>query len=305
MSTILITGGKGLMGNAFRALQNTTENKFLFVGREDADLVSQADVSHLFEETRPDYVIHAAARVGGIGRNLSSPAEQFYDNIMMNTNVIEQAYRSKVKKLIVFSSGCVFPGDLLVQSENKLHNGEPYYAHKSYAYAKRMVDIQIEAYNQQYGTAYSTVIPGNIFGEHDNFNLEDGHVIPALIHKCYIAKLGNTPFKVWGTGEASREFIYSQDVAKACLGMLHKDHPKKIIVSGKLLKIKNVVDLICQAFDYHNVEWEKDKPEGQMFRSSDRTVFDKAFPDFEHTDVTKAINTTCQWFSDNHENARR
>jgi GDP-L-fucose synthase len=300
MNKILITGGNGLMGNAFRSLEDTTEDTMIFVSRDDADLVVSTQVDDLFCKHSADYVIHAAARVGGIGKNLASPAEQFYCNIMMNTNVIEGAYRRNVKKLLAFSSACAFPGDLLVQSEDKLHEGEPYPAHKSYAYSKRMVDIQIEAYNQQYGTSYSTIIPGNIFGEHDNFNLEDGHVIPALIHKCYLAKLNKTPLKVWGTGEASREFIYSVDVAKACLEMLYKDQPDKLIVSGKLFKIKEIVALVCQAFDYYNVEWETDKPEGQMFRSSDKTVFKETL-----TDITEAINKTCKWFSDNYEDARK
>lgn len=303
---ILVTGGDGLIGNSFKSISNNYDNfEFIFTNRKEADLTKESDVNNLISKYKPEYVIHAAARVGGIGLNLNSPAEQFYNNIMMNTIMIEYCKKYNVKKLLAFSSACAFPGDLLIQKESELHSGEPFEAHRSYAYAKRMVDVQIEAYNKQYGLDYGTIIPGNIFGKFDNFNLQNGHVVPSLIHKCYNAKKTNTKFSVWGRGDASREFIYSDDVAKACVDLLEKKFPQRIIISGNVYKIKDIVSLICKYFNYYNIEWQTDKPEGQLYRSSDKTVFNSVLPDFSLSDIEESINKTCKWFEENFKEARK
>ena len=295
--TILVTGGKGLVGSALKAISGEYGYNFFFTDRSTHDLTREDDVRRLFEESRPDYVIHTAARVGGIGRNLSSPAQQFYDNILMNTYVIDQSSRHDVKKLIAFSSVCAFPASAKLFSEDILHDGAPYPAHGSYAYSKRMVDVQIEAYNSQYGLNYCSVIPANIFGENDNFNLEDGHVVPSLIHKCFVAKKQNTTLDVWGDGSPMREFLYSKDVARVCLGLLEKNIlPQRIIVSGNQeLTIKTLVDMICNLFDYHNVSWSPEKPNGQQRRPSDKSVFNEFFPNHSFTGIEDALGETIMW----------
>jgi len=306
--TILITGGTGLVGSAIKSLSEEYKNyNFVFSTHKECDLTKEEEVKNLFSKHKPNYVIHTAARVGGIGRNLETPAQQYHSNVLMNTHVIHYSHLHEVEKLIAFSSVCAFPNGATEITEDILHDGEPYPAHYSYAYAKRMVDVQIDAYKKQYGADYCSVIPGNIFGENDNFNLDDGHVVPSLVHKCFIAKRDNSALQVWGDGSPYREFLYSKDVARACLDLIESKSklPKRVIVSGKEeTQIKNLVEMICDAFDYHNVEWQTEKPNGQLRRPTNKEVFNKHLPNFDHTELRKAIKKTVSWFEKNYPNVR-
>jgi GDP-L-fucose synthase len=285
MAKILVTGGNGLVGSALKALVSEySDLEFVFSGHKDHDLTNEGDVKRLFEETRPNYVIHTAARVGGIGRNLSTPAQQYYCNILMNAFVIHYAQMSGVEKLLAFSSVCAFPSSAECLSEDILHDGEPYPAHYSYAYAKRMVDVQIGAYKKQHGVNYCSVIPGNIFGENDNFNLEHGHVVPSLVHKCHLAKQNGKPLQVWGDGTPYREFLYATDVARACIDLLNLkgELPQRIIVSGE----------------------EETQINGQLRRPTNKSVFAQTLPDFKYTNLKTAMKNTVRWFEKNYPKVR-
>jgi GDP-L-fucose synthase len=305
---VLVTGAGGLVGSAIAAIgAEYPQYEFVFSGHKQHDLTKEEDVKALFEETQPDYVIHTAARVGGIGRNLETPGQQYYSNILMNTFVIHYAHLYNVKKLLAFSSVCAFPAGSPEIHEDILHDGEPYPAHYSYAYSKRMVDVQIHAYKQQYKTNFCSVIPGNIFGEHDNFNLKDGHVVPSLVHKCHVAKQNGTPLEVWGDGTPYREFLYSKDVAKACIELLspHVELPRRVIVSGQReTQIKDLVEMVCDAFDYHNVKWLTDKPNGQLRRPTNKQIFNKTLGGFFYTDLREAMKNTVEWFTQNYPKVR-
>lgn len=303
---IMVTGGEGLVGSSLKRLGEETQHQIVTVSRKDADLTDRNQVNSLFKKHRPDYVIHAAARVGGIGRNLETPANQFTENILMNTHVIDAAYQHGVKKLIAYSSVCAFPSDLNVLSENKLQDGPPYPAHGAYAYSKRMVDVQIEAYRKQYGVQYCSIIPGNIFGENDNFNLKDGHVVPSLIHKAYLAKKNGTPLSVWGDGTPLREFIYVDDLSRVCLSLLDIDNiPQKLLVSGTEFSIKQIVELVAKFSGVEKIEWDSSKPNGQLRRPTDKTLFKQYFPDSITTSVELSIEKTVNWFFENYESARK
>lgn len=311
--TILVTGGNGLVGSAIRDISCLyPQYNYYFTKHEDIDLTKEELVEKLFKKVKPDYVIHTAARVGGIGRNLNSSAQQFHENILMNTHLIHHAYLNKVEKILVFSSMCVYPAETQIISEDIMHKGEPFRAHWSYAHAKRMVDVQISAYKQQYGIKnYCSLIPGNMFGENDNFDLEDGHVIPSLIHKCFLAKRTNSRFEVWGNGSATREFLYAQDVAKVCIELLSREDidelPERLIISAeKECSIKEIANKICNIFNFpiENIKWLLDKPSGQAERPSDHTFFRKYFPDFRFTDIDIALKNTIEWFNKNYPNVR-
>ena len=305
---VLVTGAGGLVASAIQSEgKKYPEYEFLFSGRRDHDLTKQEDVERLFVEFKPDYVIHTAARVGGIGKNLNSPAQQYYDNILMNTHIIHTAYLNNVEKLIAFSSVCAFPADSKILKEENLHDGPPFPAHGSYAYSKRMVDVQIAAYRKQYGTQYCSVIPGNIFGEYDNFNLEDGHVVPSLIHKGYLAVEKNNPLEVWGDGTPTREFLYAKDVARACIELLKKDKlPQKIIVSGQEeITIRSLVKKILHIYGHEKVKWLTDKPNGQMKRPSSKKVLHEILPHLEFTPIEEALEHTIRWFQKNYRDARK
>ncbi len=303
---ILVTGCDGLVGSAIRDIATETKHEFVFLNRKSLDLLDSKEVQSTFKYIKADAVIHGAARCGGIGLNISTPAEQFTDNILMNTNVIHAAFLSNVKKLIAFSSVCAFPAHVTYLQEEKLHDGLPFDAHQSYAYTKRMVDIQIQAYKKQYNVNYCSVIPGNIFGEKDNFNIENGHVIPSLIHKFYIAKKENKPVTIWGDGLSYREFIYSKDLAKLCLLLLEKENlPLRLLMSGeKEFQIKEIVNKISKICQYDNIIWDTEKPNGQRNRPSDHTLFKTYFPKYEFESLDSSLEKTVNWFFDNYPNIR-
>jgi GDP-L-fucose synthase len=306
---VLITGANGLVGSAAFDLNiNYKELDFVPITRKMCNLTNEKEVVDLFKHYKPNYVLHAAARVGGIGGNLTHPVQQFNDNILMNAYVIREAYENKVEKFIGFGSVCAFPGDLDKLKEENYLQGEPYPAHKSYAYAKRMLSVQLEAYKQQHNFNSCVILPANIFGENDNFNLADGHVVPSLIHKCFLAKRDNVPFQVWGNGSARREFLYAKDVAEICLKLLTRDEelPGRLIISGgKENSIKEVVEKLCDIFDYHNVEWQTDKPNGQKARPTDKELFTSLFPYYNFTDVDWALKQTVEWFKINYPHVRK
>ena len=301
MSKLLVTGGTGLVGSAI-----STGTK---LSSQDANLTIWDETYGIIREESPDNIIHCAGRVGGLGSNMNHKGEFFYDNIMINTNVIEAARLTNVKKLVCFLSTCVFPDDVKYPlTEKKVHLGEPHHSNYPYAYAKRMADIQIRAYREQYGVNYISVIPTNIYGPNDNFNIDNGHVVPSLIHKCYLAMKNNHPFYVWGSGKPLREFIYSEDVAKLTEWALDEyDETEPIIFStSEEISIRAVVDLIVTAMNYKgDVIWEEDKPDGQYQKPSDTTKLKTYLPDFKFTPIEVGITKSVEWFIENYEKARK
>jgi len=305
---ILITGGTGLIGTSIEEIRDEyPQYDFVFSSSKEFDLTREEEVKALFEETKPDYVLHAAAKTGGMGAKIESPGQQFYDNVLMNSYVIHYSYLYKVKRLLVFSAKAAFSPDLHFIKESDLHVGTPHPIFCSYGYSKRMMDIQIQAYEKQYGTNFCSVICGNVFGKRDGFDMENGNVIPSLIHKCFLAKKNGTPLKVWGDGTPYREFIYSKDVAKICLELLNDniELPNKVIVAGdKEVQIKQLVDIICKMFDYYNVEWLSDKPNGSQKRTSDKSIFRGLLPSYEFTNLNDALKQTVEWFIEKYPNVR-
>ena len=298
---VLITGGTGLVGSSI--------SQGIKLSSKDGDLRDLDKTLEIFDKHKPNKVIHCAGRVGGLGGNMNYKGEFFYDNIMMNTNVIEAARRTGVERLVCFLSTCVFPDDVEYPlTEEKVHLGEPHFSNYPYAYAKRMADIQIRAYREQYGIEYVSVIPTNIYGPHDNFNIETGHVLPSLIHKCYLAQQNNTDFVIWGTGKPLREFIFSKDIAKLTEWVLdnYTDEQPIIFSTSDAVTIKDVVDLIVEYMNFKgNVVWDRDKPDGQYRKPSDNSKLKSYLPDFEFTPIDIGIKKSVEWFVKNYEKARK
>ena len=307
-NSILITGAKGLVGNAVRSIRNEyPEFKLYFSESHLDDLTDQNDVEELFKYVRPHHVLHLAAKCGGIQRNLNNPIQQLEDNLLMNTNVIRAAAKYDVEKLIAFSSVCVFPKKYEVLTEDSMHDGEPFEAHKYYAHAKRLVDLQIEAHRKERGVNWCSLIPSNIFGKHDFYNLTLGHVVPSLIHKAFLAKQNNEPLHIWGTGVAKREFLYSEDLARICLELFRREEqmPQKMIVSsGEELEIREVVSKIQRLFGIKEIKYDVDKPNGQLSRRCDLTLFNSIFPNFEFTSLDFALEESVRWFQENYPRVR-
>ena len=300
MTKILITGSNGLVGSSI--------NGDVKIGRE-YDLRNYNETERMFQEHKPTHVIHCAGKVGGLGGNMKRKGEFFYDNIMINTNVIESARKNGVEKLVCFLSTCIFPANVEYPlTEEKIHLGKPHFTNDAYAYAKRMADVQIRAYKEQYGLNYTSVIPTNIYGINDNFNLEDGHVIPMLIHKCYLAKLNNTDLVIWGSGEPLREFIYNKDVAKLTEWVLKEyNESEPIILSNSIeISIKDIVIMIAKEMEFSgNIIFDTTKPDGQFRKPSDNSKLKKYLPDFEFTSIEVVLKETIKWFIENYETIRK
>lgn len=297
---ILVTGGTGLVGSALKA--------DIKIGSE-FDLRSAEIARSVIATHNPTHIIHCAARVGGLGGNMNYKGEFYYDNIMINTNIIEAARELGVKNLVCFLSTCVFPDKIdYPLTENKIHLGEPHNSNYPYAYAKRMADIQIRAYREQYGLNYKCVIPTNIYGPNDNFSLSQGHVIPMLIHKCYLAKENNTDFVVWGSGKPLREFIHSEDVAKLTEWILnyYDENEPIILTSSKEVEIKYIAKLIAEAMNFKgNLIFDITKPEGQFRKPSSNEKLRKYLPDFKFKSIEEGIKETVNWFVQNYNNVRK
>ena len=300
MKKLLVTGGNGLVGSSI-----ISDVK---IGKE-YDLRNIEETNKMFEYHKPTHVIHCAGKVGGLSANMNYKGEFFYDNIMINTNVIESARLNNVKKLVSFLSTCVFPDNIEYPiTEKKIHLGEPHSSNYPYAYAKRMADIQIRAYREQYGLEYVSVIPTNIYGPNDNFSLESGHVIPMLLHKMYKAQRDNTDFVVWGSGTPLREFIYSKDIAKLSEWALDNyNEPEPIIFSNSNeISIKDLVDLLVNEFNFKGkVIFDKTKPDGQFRKPSDNSKLKSYLPNFEFTPIEQGLKETINWFIENYDKTRK
>ena len=301
MTKVLVTGGYGMVGSAMESQ--------IKLSRETCDLTNPKQTNKLFPLVKPDGVIRCAGKVGGIGGNSNYKGEYFYDNLMINTNVIESARKAGVKNLVAFLSTCVFPDKVKYPlTVDQIQLGEPHESNYPYAYAKRMADVQIRAYREQYGVNYTSIIPSNIYGPNDNFSLEHGHVMPMLIHKLYLAKQNKTDFTVWGSGKPLREFIYSKDIAKiAEWALFNYDGTDPLIISGdEEISIKDLVGLLVDEFKFKGkVIFDKTKPDGQLRKPSDNSKIKELLPNFEYTPFEQGIKETVNWFIENYDEARK
>ena len=300
MKKLLVTGGYGLVGSAI--------NADIKIGK-NFDLRNSVVCNEVFKLYSPTHVIHCAGKVGGLGGNMNYKGEFFYDNIMINTNVIESSRKNNVKRLITFLSTCIFPDKIdYPLTESKIHLGPPHPSNDAYAYAKRMAEVQIRTYREQYGLNYTSIIPTNIYGQNDNFSLTQGHVIPMLIHKLYLAQKEKTDFVVWGSGKPVREFIYSKDVAKLTEWAIdnYSESEPIIFTNSKEISIMDLVDLLVKEFNFKgNVKFDSTKPDGQFRKPSDNSKLKSYLPDFKFTPIEEGIKETVKWFIENYENARK
>jgi GDP-L-fucose synthase len=297
---LLVTGANGLVGSEIKS--------GIRIGREfDLRVPSQTD--ELIRIHNPTHIIHCAGKVAGIYGNMNSMGEYFYDNLMINTNIIESARKYDVKKLMCFTSTCVFPKNVEYPlTEDKIHLGPPHETNYGYGYAKRMADVQIQAYNQQYGTKYFTVIPCNIYGPNDNYDIENSHVIPSLIHKAYLSKINNTNIQVWGSGKTMREFIFSKDVAKISKVLIENyDDSKPIILStSDEISIEELIVTICDIIGFKNkIVFDKTKNEGQFRKPSDNSYLKSIIGDFNFTKLKDGLEETIDYFIKNYNNIRK
>ena len=303
---ILVTGGTGMVGQGFTRLE--TNHELVLFGSQQYDLRREQDVCDMMYRIQPDAIIHLAAKVGGVKGNSDYVADFFYDNIIINTNVLETAKNYKIPKVVSLLSTCVYPDDVTYPlTEGQVHDGEPHHSNFGYAYAKRMLDVHSRAIRQQHDLNYITAIPNNLYGIHDNFDLENGHVLPAIIRKVHEAKLTGKPPVFWGSGRSLREFTYADDIAKALLILIENYDGTAPVNIGKTgeTSIWSVVRNICKILEYDGkVIWDINKPEGQHRKPSSNDNFLKICPDFEYTSLELGLKKTCSWFMETYPDVR-
>jgi GDP-L-fucose synthase len=304
---ILVLGSDGLVGKNLRDLvNNDTENEWVFATRLDADLTIFKEVENLFEKVKPTHVINLAAYVGGLYKNMSNGVEFFEKNILINMNVMKASIR--VKKLLSLMSTCIFPDKIDYPiTEEKLHLGPPHTSNEGYSYAKRMIDVLSRTYNKQYGTNYITVIPGNLYGPYDNFNLEDAHVIPALMHKMKNAKLYGEPLIIFGTGKALRQFTHASDLATYLVWMLnnYEDKEPLIVSSEEEYSIFDLVQILKEEFEYDGeIIWDNSRSDGQIKKTISCEKLKKIYPNPVFCNLKDGLKGTIKWFI-NSQNYRK
>ena len=303
---ILLTGASGFLGQ--NLLPKLKENYYVYgISSKDADLRKQSDCKKVISRFYPDVIIHAAGSVGGIGANRENPGKFMYDNLIMGANLIEEARHQGIGKFILLGTVCAYPKFTPVPfKEEELWNGYPEETNAPYGIAKKTLMKMIETYYEQYQFNGVNLIPVNMYGPHDHFNLTSSHVIPALILKVHQARInGDSSITLWGTGQASREFLFAEDCADAIKLAIEKNiSPEPInIGTGKEIKICELIETIADIMGFDGkIIYDDNYPDGQPRRCLDTTKAKEKLGFEAKTNLSQGLNKTIQYFWDQHVN---
>jgi GDP-L-fucose synthase len=305
--SITVTGGKGFLGQYLvRKLDDFGCQQVNVADLPEYNFTNPADVRRMYEQTKPQIVIHLAAKVGGIGFNQEKPAELYYDNLIMGTHLLHEAYLYKVEKFIALGTICAYPKlTPLPFKEEDLWNGYPEETNAPYGLAKKMMLVQSQAYRQQYGFNSIFLLPVNLYGPGDNFNPRTSHVIPALIKKCFDAIDSHSDtIDVWGTGSATREFFYVEDAAEAislATESYNKSEPVNI-GAGFEISIRDLTELIVRITGFQGkIVWDATKPDGQPRRMLDTSKASREFGFKAKTDLLTGLTRTIEWYKNSRQ----
>jgi len=302
---IAVTGGAGFLGRfVVEKLKAYPETEVFVPRRSEYDLVEKADIVQLLEQSLPDLVIHLAAVVGGIGHNKKNPGRFFYENLMMGAQLIEQSRLHGVQKFVAVGTVCAYPKFTPVPfKEDDLWNGYPEETNAPYGLAKKMMLVQSQAYREQYGFNSIFLLPANLYGPGDNFDLETSHVIPALIRKCVEARRCGAEFiEVWGSGKPSREFLYVEDCADGIVRAAERYNGSDPVNlgNGREVVIKDLVELIAKVARFEGeIRWQSDKPDGQPRRQLDTSRAWERFGFKATTSLEDGMRKTIDWYEKN------
>ncbi len=325
---VLVTGGAGFLGSFVVEKLKERGCKDIFIPRsKDYDLVQMEAVKRLYQDAKPDIVIHLAAKVGGIGANRENPGKFFYDNLMMGVQMMEIGRQVGIEKFVALGTICAYPKFTPVPfKEEDLWNGYPEETNAPYGLAKKMLLVQAQAYRQQYGFNAIFLMPVNLYGPRDNFDLESSHVIPALIRKCLEAQAKvkaeakikenisqpqphpQPSITVWGTGKPTREFLYVEDAAEGILLATERyNKPDPVnLGAGFEISIKDLVELIAKLTGFKGeIIWDTTKPDGQPRRCLDTTKAEKEFGFRAKTDFETGLKKTIEWYINNRKKVEK
>lgn len=304
---ICVTGGLGFLGSHLIDRLKARGCKNVFIAdRDKYDLTKEAEIVRMYEEIKPDIVIHLAAVVGGIGANREHPGSFYYLNMVMGAMLIEQARLHNIEKFVALGTICAYPKFTPVPfKETDLWLGYPEETNAPYGLAKKMMMVQLQAYRQEYDFHGIYLLPVNLYGPRDNFDDRSSHVIPALIKKCVEAKeAGADSIEVWGTGKATREFFYVEDAAEAIALAAEKyDGTEPVnLGAGFEISIKDLVELIAKLTGFTGkIVWDSSKPDGQPRRCLDTTRAFEYFGFKAHTNFEEGLKKTIEWYKENRE----
>jgi GDP-L-fucose synthase len=299
---ICVTGGAGFLGqHLVRNLQSKGARDIFIPRYPEYDLVKGEDIARMLADAQPDIIIHLAAHVGGIGANLARPAEFFYDNLMMGVQLMHQAWQRGVEKFVALGTICAYPKYTPIPfKEENLWDGYPEETNAPYGLAKKMLLVQSQAYRQQYGFNSIFLLPVNLYGPGDNFDLASSHVIPALIRKCVEAKeQGADEIVAWGDGSPTREFIYVEDAAEGiALATQYYNRSDPVNIGSSFeISIKELTELIARLTGFEGqVRWDTSKPNGQPRRKLDTTRAKEYFGFSAKTNFEDGLRKTINWY---------
>ncbi len=302
---VCVTGGAGFLGQYVQRRLAAHGARDLFIPRiQDYNLVELADIRRMLADSRPDVIIHLAAHVGGIGANREHPAEFFYDNLMMGVQLMHEAWKQGVGKFVAIGTVCAYPKFTPVPfKEDDLWNGYPEETNAPYGLAKKMLLVQAQAYRQQYGFNAIYLLPVNLYGPGDNFDLASSHVIPAMIRKFITAQEdGSNEVTLWGDGSPTREFIYAEDAAEGIVMAAEAyNGPEPVnLGSGMEISIKDLAGLIARLTGFTGrIVWDTSKPNGQPRRGLDTTRAREYFGFQARTTFEEGLKQTIAWYREN------
>jgi len=315
---VLVTGGTGMVGRCINDIVNNEYNNknFTFIGSKDCDLTDRKEVLKYFNNNKFDYIIHLAANVGGLYKNMNDGINMFSDNIKINENILEACYKYDIRKGIFCLSSCIYPKSpsKFPMDESMIHESPPHMSNEGYAYSKRMLELQCRQYNETYGTNYICLIPVNLYGPYDNFNIEDGHFIPSLMHRWYSNKLKCDVhienYVIYGSGKPLRQFIYAPDFARLILMVLlggeYLDN-KPMICSNDEVDIKTMALNVAEVMNINNddIILDTNKSDGCMRKTVSNMKLQHYYPNFKFTEHKTGLKETYKWFIDNYDTLRK
>jgi GDP-L-fucose synthase len=304
---VLVTGSNGLLG---RALKKVLGDGHIYHTREDVDLTNYEETFNYLQDKvlneGVDTVIHTAARVGGVSANMNNNQSFFDDNYIINSNVIKACSILQIDNFVNILSTCIFPHENIVYplTSEQIDNGAPHPSNYGYSYAKRLSGYETQIFRNVLNKNWYSVVPTNLYGPHDNFNLEDSHLIPGMIHRAYLAKQNNEKFVIWGDGSPLRQFVYSEDMAKLIVWSLNNWGSEKhcMMIDETEVSVMEVANIISKKFGFSNEDliFDDTKPKGQFRKPAASDI-----KDFNFKPIEDGINETIDWFITNYETARK
>jgi len=308
MKKILVTGSNGLVGSALKKLLG---DNHIYHTKDDVNLLDNKKtidyISYHVKYNNIDTVIHCAAKVGGVQANMKNNKGFFIDNFIINNNIIEASFKNEMPNFVNLLSTCIFPDKNVTfpLTPNQIDQGSPHYSNHGYAYAKRLSGYQTNIIKKVLNANWVSVIPTNVYGINDNFHLDDGHMIPAMIHRAYLSKQNSEKMVIWGDGSPLRQVIYSEDLAKLIMWSLDnwKSDEPFMAINKDEHSILSIANIICNSFDiYENdIIFDSDKPMGQHMK----TAISNAPNEFKFTKLEIGIDETVKWFKENYNNIRK